>query len=124
MIKFIEHALGLLLVMASLTAYAGEVDILFQEDFNNLENWRPLYFEKIEKHSSYNIVSDATDTYLKAESDASASGLVYKNEFNVYQFPRISWQWKVENIYLEGNAKTKAGDDYPVRIYIMFKSLC
>ncbi|MBW2651571.1 MAG: DUF3047 domain-containing protein, partial [Deltaproteobacteria bacterium] len=41
--------------------------------------------------------------------------------FNVYEYPLIKWRWKVENVYTKGDAKTKEGDDYPLRIYIIFK---
>lgn len=33
----------------------------------------------------------------------------------------LKWKWKVSNVYENGNAKVKAGDDYPIRIYIMFE---
>jgi len=31
----------------------------------------------------------------------------------VYDYPRVKWRWKVNNLYAKGNARTKAGDDYP-----------
>ena len=40
-------------IFSPLTISAGEHKILFREDFNDLTNWEPLYFPKIEKHSSY-----------------------------------------------------------------------
>ena len=64
---------------------------------------------------------DDGGNYLQAASNASASGLIYKNTFNVYDYPRIRWRWMVENVYKKGNAKEKSGDDYPLRIYIIFK---
>ena len=95
--------------------------MLFREDFNDLIDWKPLYFPKIEKHSSYAIESNNSESYLKAESDASASAILYKKEFNVYEYPRVRWRWKAKNVYQNGDAKTKSGDDYPLRIYIVFK---
>jgi hypothetical protein len=110
-----------LLNFLSLTICAEEHTILFREDFNNLINWKQLYFPKIDKHSSYDIQTDGLITFLKTVSNASASALVYKKLFNVYKHPIVKWRWKVENVYKNGNAKTKAGDDYPLRIYITFK---
>jgi hypothetical protein len=49
---------------------------LFQEDFNSLDNWKPFYFPKIEKHSTYTIEKNGEMHYLKAESKASASAIV------------------------------------------------
>lgn len=108
-------------VFLSLLIYAEEHTIFLREEFNDLTNWEPLYFPKIEKHSSYDIQTDGTISFLKAVSNASASALIYKKLFNVYEYPLIKWRWKVENVYKNGDSKTKAGDDYPLRIYIIFK---
>ena len=94
---------------------------MFREDFSDLNNWEPLTFPKIKNHSIYKVKMDDGGNYLQAESNASASGLIYKNTFNVYDYPRIRWRWMVENVYKKGNAKEKSGDDYPLRIYIIFK---
>jgi len=58
---------------------------------------------------------------LKAESRASASALVYRRTFNIYENPRIRWRWKVTQLSDRGNPREKTGDDYPVRIYVMFQ---
>ena len=104
-----------------LSAHAESNEILLREDFKSLENWEPLYFKKIDKHTKYYIYNDGKQSYLKSESDASASGIVYKKTFNVYDYSKIRWSWKVSNIYENGDARTKEGDDYPIRIYVMFK---
>jgi hypothetical protein len=67
------------------------------------------------------IESNGSASYLKAESNASASAVLYKKEFNIYRYSRMRWRWKVENVYRKGDAKTKSGDDYSLRIYIIFK---
>lgn len=59
--------------------------------------------------------------YVKAQSSNSASGMVWRGAFNVYEFPMIRWRWKVSNVYAGGNALRKEGDDYPLRIDVMFK---
>jgi hypothetical protein len=45
---------------------------------------------------------------------------VYTSEFDVYQYSKVRWRWKVRNLYHKADAMTKAGDDFPIRIYIMF----
>lgn len=95
--------------------------VLVREDFNNLDNWRPLYFPKISRHSIYTIEKNGSKSFLKAESSASASALVYKEEFNVYDHPIVRWSWKVNNVYQNANPEKKSGDDYPIRVYIIFK---
>ncbi len=108
------------MLMVPLLAGAEGNDIFLREDFNDLKEWDPLIFPKIEEHSQYSIVKDE-GVYLKAESNASASGIVYKKEFNIYQHHKVRWRWKVSNVYQKGDALQKSGDDYPIRIYIIFK---
>lgn len=110
-----------LCVVSSFTIHAVEDNILFREDFNDLTNWRHLVFPKIEQHTSYDIQTDSKTSVLKATSSNSASALIHKQRFDVYEFPLIKWRWKVDNIYQKGDATTKEGDDYPLRIYIMFR---
>ncbi len=92
-----------------------------REEFNDLNNWEPLYFEKIEEHSVYSTAVDESGSHLKAESDSSASGLISKDEFDVYEYSKAKWRWKINNVFIKGDAKEKSGDDYPIRIYIIFK---
>jgi len=101
-------------------AFTETITVLFREDFTNLDNWEPFFFPGIESHSTYGIVTDGTESFLKAQSNASASALIYNKTFNVYDYPMVSWRWKVDSVYHDGNAKTKQGDDYPLRVYITF----
>jgi hypothetical protein len=105
------------------TLYAAEGDVLFREEFTSLEAWRPLTFPKIERHSTYAVASndEKSEFWLRAESDRSASGIVWKRQFDVYAHPRLRWRWRVENTYVKGDATRKSGDDYPLRLYVMFQ---
>jgi len=105
----------------SLPASAEERRVLFHEDFGNLDKWKPLYFPKIEKHTFYSVESKDGEHYLRAETQASASGLMYRESFNVYDYPRVRWRWKISNVYEKGDGRTKASDDYPIRIYVLFE---
>ena len=91
-----------------------------RENFITLTGWRPLLFPKIKKHTHYSIVSENGNYYLMAESDSAASGLILKEPFSISRYPVLKWRWKVMNIYQTGDASTKAGDDYPLRIYVVF----
>jgi hypothetical protein len=100
---------------------AAEPDVVLREDFDSLDGWRPLTFPKIERHSRYAAVVDGTNRVLRAASRASASGLIYTNTFNVARSPILKWRWKTDTVYAKGNALRKDGDDYPIRIYVVFK---
>ncbi|MGE5856137.1 MAG: DUF3047 domain-containing protein, partial [Syntrophaceae bacterium] len=112
----------LFLVILLLPALAGaQGPVLLREEFNNLANWPPVTFPKIKEHSQYTVEDQGREKVLRAESRASASAIVYRSPFNVYEHPRLRWKWKVENVYEKGNARTKEGDDYPLRVYVLFE---
>lgn len=117
--------LAFLCTMAVLvTAAPASVDdrqVLFREDFANLDSWKPFTFPKIKSHSTYTIERTGSEHILRAESSASASAIVYKDSFSVFGFPRVKWRWKVKNVYAKGDVRFKEGDDYPIRVYIMFE---
>lgn len=102
-------------------AQESNQSVFINEDFANLDSWEPLTFPKIKSHSRYTIESKDTLTYLKAITDSSASGIVFQRIFNVNNYPNVEWKWKVSNVYDKGNAKSKQGDDYPLRVYIIFE---
>ena len=108
--------------LSSLAA-AQDRSVLFHEDFDTLDNWKPFTFPspKIRKHSVYTIETNGGEGFLRAESNDSASAIVYKEAFNAIEYPKARWRWKVSNIYQKGDARAKTGDDYPLRIYVMFE---
>ena len=108
-----------ILLLPALATAQGQV--LLREEFNDLANWRPVTFPKIKEHSQYTVENQGRERVLRAESRAAASAIVYRNPFHVYEYPRLRWKWKVENIYEKGNARSKEGDDYPLRIYVLFE---
>ena len=84
------------------------------------EGWEKLKFPNINNETSYKVVKENSNFVLKAESKASASGLVKKTSINLKEFPILSWKWKVAGVLKSGDARLKSGDDYPARIYITF----
>lgn len=54
-----------------------------------------------------------------ASSEAAASGLVKKQRVDLNKTPFLNWSWRVENTLSPINEKSKKGDDYPARLYII-----
>jgi hypothetical protein len=73
--------------------------------------------------TSYHLVKDGDRQCVKAVSAGSSSGLYYKLDFDPKQYPLISWSWKIDNILQHGDARTRAGDDYAARVYVIFPSI-
>jgi hypothetical protein len=109
----------MIMIVSPLAAQVSEQG--FREEFNTLENWRPLTFPKIQRHTTYRVQKEGEMGFLVAKADNSASGIIYARSFNIYKTPIIKWKWKISNIYLAGDEKKKSGDDYALRIYVVFK---
>ena len=89
---------------------------------NSLPNgWDELNFKKIPQHTRYQLIKHDDSVVIKANSNASASGLVKKVKINLKETPIIQWRWKIANTLQNSDVYKKSGDDYPARIYIMFE---
>lgn len=85
------------------------------------EEWKPLTFPKIPRHTAYQIVHDSGTAVLKARSEGSASGLAREIRIDPKEYPIVRWRWKIENLLAKSDLSTKEGDDYPARLYITFE---
>lgn len=73
--------------------------------------------------TQYTWVQEEDRGYVRASSRGTASGLYYEIEYEPHLYPYLTWQWKVDSILENGDAKRKAGDDYSARVYVIFPSL-
>jgi hypothetical protein len=114
------------LALAFVAAAAGAPDALPVARFSalaaggELVHWKPLTFPKIESHTRYALVHDGGATVVRADADASASGLVRELEVDLAAFPVLAWRWKVAGVLERGDVTRKSGDDYPARVYVTF----
>jgi len=83
--------------------------------------WKPLFFKKIENHTTYSLVNEDGTLVIRATANSSASGLTREIRVNPREYPILQWRWKVKNILKKGDVFRKEGDDYPARIYITFE---
>ena len=67
------------------------------------------------------VTIDGLDA-VKAESQDAASGLVRKIKVDLTKTPYLHWSWRVENILRGTDEKTRQGDDYPARVYVIVSS--
>ncbi|WP_461516864.1 DUF3047 domain-containing protein [Porticoccus sp.] len=82
-----------------------------------LDGWQPKVFEG---QTRYQLRSDGTTQALYAQSHASASGLFREVSIDLNQTPCLHWSWKVTQVIGDLNERSKAGDDYPARLYVVF----
>ena len=70
--------------------------------------------------TDYALVDDGSRQVLLADSQASASGLYREIAIDLEQTPLLNWSWKVDNLLDGHDERTRAGDDYPARLYVVF----
>lgn len=96
-------------------------EVFHREQFLSLDAWAPVFFPKIKRHSTYAaVVSDGLPA-LEARSDRSASAMRLARDYDVFRYPKLSWAWKISRVYEKGDETKKSGDDYPIRVYVMFR---
>jgi len=115
------HLLIIFLFCLFVESMHKNTSVFFYDTFENLNNWKTFQFSSGKKLTDYKIINKDQNHYLQIKSDSSASGLICKTKFNPNINPLLKWKWKVENIIPNADGKTKAGDDYPIRLYVMFE---
>lgn len=106
---------GLLLILWA-SPSAESISMLTRQNF---EQWKEKIFSG---NTRYTWVSSQEGDVLKAESHQSASALYYAKEIDLHKTPFLNWRWRIENVLDDLDEKTKAGDDYPARIYVVLPS--
>lgn len=108
----------LLLLVQPLGVFAEEKNRLV-DDFET--GLRPAWKEKEFKgRTTYRVVREDSGQVLRAESRGTASALILEQEIDLQEYPVLSWRWKVEKALVKGDARSKEGDDYAARIYVIF----
>ncbi|MFO8005279.1 DUF3047 domain-containing protein [Thioalkalivibrio sp.] len=52
-------------------------------------------------------------------TDGTASGLFYRQDIDLTQTPIVEWEWRVDETLTGIDETTRAGDDYPARLYLV-----
>lgn len=68
----------------------------------------------------YALVRDGDALVIRADADNSMSGLIHSLRIDPAETPLIQWRWRIERPLAGADMKTKAGDDYAARLYVLF----
>lgn len=111
----------MVVLAAILAAAAGAAGPLLIDDFSRgiAAAWEKKIFKG---ETAYTPVTDEGRPALKAESRGTASALIHRVSLDPKTYPRLSWSWKVARTIGKGDERTKAGDDYAARVYVVFPS--
>lgn len=110
--------LVLLVAVAAPLALAADTRVTVG-DFSggDLSGWSDKVFKG---RTRYSLTVEDGRTVLKAVSHASASGLFKRVHVNLRKTPYLHWSWKIDHTLGDLPERTKQGDDYPARVYVVF----
>lgn len=80
----------------------------------------PYAFEDRPRRTEFALVRDAGRTVLRARANASTSGLIRRLRLDPNAYPLLEWDWKVTRLLEGSDIATRAGDDFPARLYVTF----
>jgi len=82
----------------------------------DMDNWQEKQFEGETDYQA--VVIDGTEA-LKAHSTSSASGLYREQRIDLHETPFLNWSWRVDRPLPGLDERTKRGDDYAARVYVV-----
>lgn len=87
---------------------------IFAEPLEPFQRWEKVIFEQ---ETQYTI----NGNQVTASSHQSASGLVLKRRIDLSDAAKLTWSWKIVSPLTNDNKdeKSKAGDDFSARIYVI-----
>ncbi len=109
--------LGLLLAWTH--AAAAEEILVGRFSQGDMTGWQVKEFKG---RTEYELVQDQGRTVLRASSRASASALYKEIKLEAKRHQLLRWSWKVPGTIPGGDERSKAGDDYAARVYVVFPS--
>ncbi|MCG7920999.1 MAG: DUF3047 domain-containing protein [Candidatus Thiodiazotropha lotti] len=110
----IQTGFPALLTLLPAMASAGQTITV---DMLPIEDWTEVSFKD---NTTYQAVNEkGAPPSLKAISQSSASALAKRIKVNLEKTPYLNWRWKIDQVLDKPDEQSKAGDDYPARIYVV-----
>jgi len=82
----------------------------------DLSGWEVKEFKG---KTDYSIAYVEARKVLVAKSSAAASAMLRKIEVDLEKTPWLNWTWRIDDTLGPLNERTREGDDYPARVYVV-----
>jgi hypothetical protein len=66
------------------------------------EGWRPLTFKNIDRHTQYTLLREGSGHVVKAQAEASASGLIHRLDVDAKSYPVLRWRCRQDRRHAQG----------------------
>ena len=112
----LQSGFACLLLAVSSIAVAGVKLQPFAD--SSLANWKQRSFVG---YTQYQLITDSGVRVLKGSANAAASMLYKQSDVSLLDTPRLSWHWKIDNVFTGTDEQTRDGDDFPARVYVVYR---
>ena len=110
--------IALLMLVAAQNLLAESTVLLGEFSKNRLDGWEQKSFKG---ETRYQLQTLDGVVVLKADSNATGSGLFKEQRVDLEKTPFLNWSWRIGNRLPGLNEQSKAGDDYAARLYVVVK---
>lgn len=111
------HLILLLLACGSVSTLAAAMTLTVGHfSGGDLTGWETKSFQGM---THYRVVTKDGTKVVQADSQGAASGLLRELRVDLEKLPYLNWSWRVEDVLSGIDERTKAGDDYPARVYVI-----
>lgn len=85
----------------------------------SLSDWKERSFSG---NTQYELVQENGTRVLKGHTQGQASILYKEQTIDLSTQPIIHWSWKVDTTFADLDEKSRGGDDFPARLYVVVKT--
>lgn len=82
----------------------------------SLAGWKVKSFKG---HTRYRIAGPPGRHYLVAHCNGTASAIYKRVNVDLTRTPVLHWQWRINHVHAGLDGRTRHGDDYSARIYVI-----
>jgi len=116
-----KTVLLLILLLVATRVEASEHELhLGRFSAGDLSGWKEQTIGLLKPKTSYALTKDNDKQVLVGRSKKSASGQIYTLKVDPKEYHTLKWSWKIEHTIKKGDEKTKEGDDFAARVYVLF----
>lgn len=108
---------GVIICLPALAWAEGERVDIARFSQGDLSGWQTKTFAGKTRYALENVEGRLA---LRADSNAAASGRYREVSVDLNKTPILNWTWKVDSILTGNDERTRKGDDYPARVYVVF----
>jgi hypothetical protein len=84
------------------------------------EGWELVRPNRDAPPTRFRLEADGETVVLRADADRSMAGLSRQLRVDLGRLPYLCWRWKIAAPLVKADLRTRQGDDYAARLYVLF----